>query len=173
MDYSIIDLTTKTVKYEHHPLVEILSKYDPKKYDRLNWDDYFISQALLTSFRSPSEKLQVGAIIVRDNRIITTGYNGYFPNAPHQSISVDDHEVNTVHAEQNALAEAAKRGVSVNGSIMYITHYPCINCAKMIIACGITQVKYLNDYKKDPITQELFGQMEILVSKHGSHFFDK
>src|SRR5438132_5375679 len=125
-----------------NPLLELLTKYQPRLYSRLSWDEYFISMALLTSFRSPSPKLQVGAVIIRDNRVISTGYNGYFPGVPHISINVEDKEQNTVHSEQNAIADAAKRGVSINQSTIYVTHYTCINCAKMIIASGIKEVKY-------------------------------
>lgn len=128
---------------------------------RLTWDGYFTSMAKLTSLRSPSNKLKVGAVIVKNNRVIATGYNGFFPGAPHESIEVNGHEVNTVHAEQNAIADAAKRGVPICDSTIYVTHYPCINCAKMIIASGIINVKYLSDYKNDPIVINMFNQLNI------------
>ncbi len=147
----------------YNPLIELLLTYKPNNYTRLSWDDYFISQAILTSFRSPSQKLQVGAVITLNNRIVSTGYNGYFSGAPHQSIHVDGHEINTVHAEQNAIADAAKRGVSINGATMYITHYPCLNCAKLIIASGIQHIKYLNDYHNDPVVQSLLDQLSIPI----------
>jgi len=149
-----------------NPLLEFLTKYQPSLYERLGWDDYFISLALLTSFRSPSPKLQVGAVITIDNRVIATGYNGYFPGAPHISINVDHRELNTVHAEQNAIADAAKRGASINQATIYVSHYPCLNCAKMIIASGVRTVKYLHDYKNDPITKDLFDQGQVTVTKY-------
>lgn len=151
---------------ESHPLIQTLCNYKPLEHKRLTWDDYFISHALMASFRSPSTKLQVGAVITKDNRVISTGYNGYFPGIPHISINVEGHEINTVHAEQNAIADAAKRGVSIDKSTIYVTHYPCINCAKMIIASGIKKVIYLNDYKNDPLTQKLFDQAEVSVTKY-------
>jgi len=153
---------------ELHPLIKLLINYEPSKHNRLSWDDYFISHALITSFRSPSPKLQVGAVITKNNRVISTGYNGYFPGVPHISININDHEVNTVHAEQNAISDAAKRGVSIDQSTMYVTHYPCINCAKIIIASGIKTVKYLNDYKNDPVAHKLFDQAEVNVIKLGN-----
>ena len=148
-----------------HPLIKLLSDYKPMQNARLTWPEYFISQALITSFRSPSKKLQVGAVIVKGNRVISTGYNGYFPGVPHISVHVENHEVNTVHAEQNAIADAAKRGVSIDQSTLYVTHYPCINCAKMIIASGIKTVVYLNDYKCDEITNQLFQEAEVNITK--------
>lgn len=146
-------------------LISLLDSFDKKENERLTWDGYFIAMAKLTSLRSPSQKLKVGAVIVLNNRIISTGYNGFFPGVPHKSIEVDGHEVNTVHAEQNAIADAAKRGVSINGSTIYVTHYPCINCVKMIIASGINKVKYLSNYKNDPIVADMFGQVNINVTK--------
>jgi dCMP deaminase len=131
---------------------------------RLTWDGYFTAMAKLTSLRSPSTKLKVGAVIVHNNRVIATGYNGFFPGVPHKSIEVNGHEVNTVHAEQNAIADAAKRGIAICGSTIYVTHYPCINCAKMIIASGIDHVKYLSDYKNDPIVGDMFNQLNINVT---------
>ncbi len=100
-------------------------------------------------------------MITKNNRVISTGYNGYFPGIAHKSIHSDGHEINTVHAEQNAIADAAKRGVSIDKSTIYVTHYPCINCAKMIIASGIRCVKYLND----PNSKLLFDQAEVAVIK--------
>ena len=77
------------------------------------------------------------------------------PNCDHKSIVINDHEQATVHAEQNAISDSAKRGVNVNGSTAYITHYPCINCFKILVASGIKEIKYLNDYKNDKIINEL------------------
>src|SRR4029079_15431089 len=102
------------VETQPHALISLLANYIPSKHERLSWDDYFICHALITSFKSPSPKLQVGAVITKNNRVISTGYNGYFAGAPHVSINVDNHEINTVHAEQNAIADAAKRGVSID-----------------------------------------------------------
>ena len=165
-----------------HPLVSILSQYHNDRHkenrilsmvnkcdSRLTWDDYFIAQALITSLRSPSEKHQVGSVITINNRVISTGYNGYFSGVEHVSIYKENHEINTVHAEQNAIADAAKRGVSIDQGTIYVTHYPCINCAKMIIASGIKCVIYLDEYKKDGITEKLFNQAEVYVKKYDAH----
>ena len=79
---------------------------------------------LATAERSPCHRLQVGCILVKDNRIISQGYNGFLPGCVHTSIVRDGHEQATVHAEQNAISDAARRGVAVQNSTIYITHYP-------------------------------------------------
>ena len=123
---------------------------------RLEWDDYFISIAFLISSRSPSNRLKVGSVIVKDNRIISAGYNGYPAGTPHVSIVRNNHEQNAIHSEQNAVSDAAKRGVSINNATIYVTHFPCINCAKTIISSGIKTVKYKEEYKHDILVDELF-----------------
>ena len=112
-------------------LLNDLSK-NHDSYRILSWDEYFISTALLLSCRSSCKRLHVGSVIVKNNRIISGGYNGFLPGAPHTSIIVDNHEIATVHSEQNAIADCANRGVSVKDATIYITHFPCVNCAKII-----------------------------------------
>ena len=91
---------------------------------------------------STCEKKHVGAIVVKDNRIITTGFNGSLPKAPHCEdvgcLLVDTKCVRTVHAEVNAVLQGAIQGVSVRGGTMYSTLYPCVPCAKVIVSVGIT-----------------------------------
>ena len=128
--------------------------------DRLSWDEYFMSVAFLISSRSTCERLHVGCVIVMDNRIISAGYNGFLPGAPHMSIIRNNHEQATVHAEQNAITDCASRGVSVKGGIAYITHYPCLNCAKILAAAGIKEIKYHTDYKNDQLVNEII-QLDI------------
>jgi dCMP deaminase len=135
--------------------------------NRIDWDDYFISTALLISCRSPCERLHVGCILVYNNRIISAGYNGFLPGALHKSIVMTEgshtHEQATVHAECNAIADCANRGVSTVGATAYITHYPCINCFKILVAAGIREIKYLHDYKNDLNVEQLIKSM---ISKH-------
>jgi len=133
--------------------------------NRSTWDEYFKKIVLVTKERSPCLRLQVGCILVKDNRIISQGYNGFLPNAPHISIIRDDHEMATVHAEQNAIADCAKRGVNCNESIAYITHYPCINCAKLLLASGIKVIKYIDDYKNDELVKHFCEQLNIIILK--------
>ena len=99
------------------------------------------------------------------NRIIAAGYNGFLPGAPHSSCVRDGHEVATVHAEQNAISDAARRGVSLNGATAYITHFPCINCAIIMIAAGIKRVKYLHDYSNDDLVLKLFEESGVEILK--------
>ncbi len=128
---------------------------------RLNWNEYFMSIALLISCRSPSQRLKVGSVIVKDNRIISSGYNGFPSGCEHLSIMKDGHEQNTIHAEQNAISDAARRGTSIENATMYITHFPCIHCTKYIISSGIKKVYYHKDYRNDELCIELLKQSSI------------
>ena len=133
--------------------------------NRPSWDEYFKEIVQVTSKRSPCHRLQVGCLLVRDNRIISQGYNGFLPGAPHESIVENNHEQATVHAEQNAVSDFAKRGVSCDGCTAYITHYPCINCFKIMAASGIREIKYINDYKNDKNVIKLSHLSNINISK--------
>ena len=133
--------------------------------DRLEWDEYFMSIALLASQRSPCKRLHVGSVIVKDNRLISMGYNGFIPGAPHISRIKDDHEQSIIHSEVNALSDCAKRGTSLSGAKIYVTHYPCINCFRSIAACGIKEIIYLYDYKNDEIVQQLALDSGIVIEK--------
>lgn len=142
-------------------LIELLSNIDTK----LSWDEYFISTALLLSSRSACKRLHVGCVIVKNNRIITAGYNGFLPGAPHKSIVIDNHEQATIHAEQNAITDCANRGVSVKDAVVYITHFPCINCAKILAASGVKEIKYLHDYKNSDIVYQILDGIKININK--------
>lgn len=136
---------------------------------RPDWDAYFMAAATLVSSRSACERLHVGCVIVSSgrhpNRLIAAGYNGFLPGAPHASMVRDGHEQATVHAEQNAVADAAKRGIPLEGAVAYVTHFPCVNCAKILASAGIGTVKYRNDYKNDPIALDLLTQAGVAVVK--------
>lgn len=138
--------------------------------ERLDWNDYFMALALLISSRSPSKRLKVGSIIVKDNRVISSGYNGFPSGCPHESIVRDGHEINTIHSEQNSISDAAKRGVAIENSTIYITHFPCIHCTKYIISSGIKKIIYLEEYRNDPIVLELCKQSNIEITKLISNF---
>lgn len=133
--------------------------------ERLSWDEYFSKIVKVTSERSPCERLQVGCLLVNDNRIISQGYNGFLPGCPHKSIVRDNHEQATLHAEQNALMDCAKRGVSCKGSTAYITHYPCIICCRLLLAAEIKEIKYLNDYKNDELVKTFTEQCNVYITK--------
>ena len=132
---------------------------------RISWQEYFSEIVLVTSKRSPCNRLKVGCLLVKDNRILSQGYNGFLPGCPHKSIVRDNHEQATIHAEQNTISDCAKRGVSSVDSNAYITHYPCINCCKLLLASGIKEIYYLEDYNNDPIVDELCSQLNIIIIK--------
>jgi dCMP deaminase len=140
-------------------LNDVIKTIDP----RLNWDEYFMSLAALVSARSPCSRLHTGCVIVSGeptpNRVISTGYNGFLPGAAHNSHIVDTgdgkHEMATVHAEQNAIADAARRGARVEGATAYTLNFPCINCTKVMVAAGIKVIKYHFDYNNGLHMNEL------------------
>ncbi len=136
---------------------------------RPSWDEYFMATSVLMASRSNCERLHVGCVIVtggdRKNRLVAAGYNGFLPGTPHVSRLREGREQATVHAEQNAIADAARRGSSVEGCIAYVTHFPCINCAKIMAAAGIAEVKYREDYQNDPLVLPLLVDAGVNVLK--------
>lgn len=133
--------------------------------DRPSWDNYFKEIVQVTSKRSPCNRLKVGCLLVLDNRIVSQGYNGFLPGCNHISIVRNGHEEATVHAEQNALCDCSKRGVSCKGSIAYITHYPCIICTRLLLASGIKEIRYINDYKNDDLVELFCSEMKVILKK--------
>lgn len=117
---------------------------------RPSWDEYFMEITFQVAKRSTCPRAAVGAVIVRDKRILTTGYNGSPRGQSHCTevgcLIVNDHCVRTLHAEQNAIIQGALHGVDVSHSTLYVTHQPCLSCAKMIINAGIERVVYGGDY---------------------------
>tara|TARA_Y100001958_G_C21193177_1_gene520990 strand:+ start:509 stop:982 length:474 start_codon:yes stop_codon:yes gene_type:complete len=132
---------------------------------RPSWDDYFAMMASLTSSRSACKRLHVGCTLVKDNRVIAQGYNGYLPGCEHKQMLRDGHEMATVHAEQNAISDCAKRGVSCNGATAYITHYPCLNCMKILCAAGIDNICYIDDYHNDDLVSYFSEQANVPIKK--------
>ncbi|MCG8401797.1 MAG: cytidine/deoxycytidylate deaminase family protein [Firmicutes bacterium] len=140
------------------------------------WDDYFMEITGVVAGRSTCLRRRVGAIIVRDNRILTTGYNG----APsglahchdigcvrqrHGVPSGERHELcRGLHAEQNALMQAAVHGISIAGGTFYVTHQPCVLCAKMMANCRITRVVYRGDYP-DPLALNMLKEAGIKLNR--------
>jgi dCMP deaminase len=128
-----------------------------------------MATALLMSSRSPCGRLHVGCVLVTGgehrNRIIAAGYNGFLPGAPHASRIRDGHEQATVHAEQNAITDAARRGISVDGATAYVTHFPCIHCAKILAASGVRAIKYHLDYHNDPLVLEVLRETRLALTQ--------
>lgn len=133
--------------------------------DRISWEKYFSELAWLVSKRSPCHRLHVGCVLVKDNHIISTGYNGFLPGAAHESIVVDGHEQATVHAEQNCIADCARRGVSTEGSIAWVTHFPCVGCFKSLVAAGVKEINYLEDYRNSEIVYKLREYSSVIITK--------
>lgn len=117
---------------------------------RPSWDDYFMGITQQVAQRGTCDRARVGAIIVKERRILTTGYNGAPAGLPHCDeighLMIGGHCVRTLHAEQNAIIQAALHGVSVAGGTIYVTHQPCLTCAKMIINAGLKRVVYAGQY---------------------------
>ncbi|MEA4902722.1 dCMP deaminase family protein [Desulfitobacterium sp.] len=128
---------------------------------RPSWDNYFMKMAQVVSERSTCLRRQVGAVIVKDKQLLSTGYNGSPTGLQHcaevgclrQKLNIPSGErteiCRAVHAEQNALVQAAKHGVEINGADLYTTYQPCVLCTKMIINAGIKRVIYANPYPDD------------------------
>jgi dCMP deaminase len=148
-----------------------------KKYIRPSWDEYFMKIAMLVSERSTCLRHHVGAIIVKDRRVLTTGYNGSAAgtkdclelgclrnqlNIP----SGERHEIcRAIHAEQNAIIQASRHGENVMDSIIYCTHSPCIICAKMIINAGIKKIITYSDYPDIGGVKDLLKEAGVQLVK--------
>jgi dCMP deaminase len=122
---------------------------------RLPWDAYFMQIATQVATRSTCDRKHVGAVIVRDKTILSTGYNGSVRGMPHCDdvghMMEDDHCVATVHAEANAIIQAAKNGTSIGGADIYVTASPCWNCFKLIANSGIKRIFYLEFYRDERV----------------------
>lgn len=118
---------------------------------RKPWDQYFMQIAVQVATRSTCDRKHVGAVIVRDKTILSTGYNGSVRGMPHCDdvghMMEDGHCVATVHAEANAIIQAAKNGTAIDGADIYVTASPCWNCFKLIANSGIKRVFYLEFYR--------------------------
>jgi len=141
---------------------------------RPSWDEYFMDIVELIKTRCTCLRRQVGALIVKDKRILATGYNGAPTGCSHCSDvgclrdklnvpSGQRHELcRAIHAEQNAIVQAAYSGTSVNGGTLYVTVQPCVMCAKMIINAGIKKVVFRGEYP-DELSMELLKEAGVRV----------
>ena len=118
---------------------------------RLPWDEYFMSIAQVVASRSTCDRKHVGAVIVRDRTILSTGYNGSVRGLPHCDevghLMENGHCVRTVHAEANAVAQAARNGVRIDGSEIYVTASPCWNCFRLLVNSGVRKIYYGEFYR--------------------------
>ncbi len=124
---------------------------------RVSWHEYFMNIAEQVATRSTCGRKHVGAVIVRDRTILSTGYNGSLRGAPHCDEAghdmENDHCVRTVHAEANAIAQAAKHGVRIDQAEIYVTASPCLTCFKLVANAGITKIYYKEFYRDERITE--------------------
>jgi dCMP deaminase len=127
---------------------------------RPDWDTYFIDIATVVATRSTCDRASVGAVIVRDKRILTTGFNGSPSGQPHCDevghLIIGGHCARTIHAELNAIIQAALHGISLRGATCYLTHFPCHGCAKALANAGVVRVVYKEGYRIDPNAEDVF-----------------
>ena len=142
--------------------------------DRISWDDYFVKMLDSVSERATCDRGKSSCIIVRDNQVLSTGYVGSVHGVEHcdevghlfiknykKDGTFSQHCIRTVHAEQNAVAHAAKKGISLNLGTAYITMEPCFSCAKLLIQSGILRIVCVNKYHDSENTRLLMKQKKI------------
>lgn len=152
------------------------AKNPTRKKARPSWEKFFLDLAQMVSTRSTCLRRQVGAVVVRDKRILATGYNGAPSGMAHcdqvgcirEQLKVpsgERHEIcRAIHAEQNAIIQAATFGVSLAGGTMYITHHPCVLCSKMIINAGIKNVVFLEGYP-DELSRQMLKEAKLKTTR--------
>ena len=136
---------------------------------RIDWDQYFMIQAALLASRSTCNRLSVGAVLVRDKRIIAGGYNGSVAGDAHcideGCYLRDGHCVRTIHAEMNALLQCAKFGISADGASIYVTDFPCLQCTKSLLQAGIKKIYYMRNYHNDDYAIRLLKRKKVAVEQ--------
>lgn len=143
---------------------------------RPSWEEYFMQITQVVASRSTCLRRKVGAAIVKDNRILATGYNGAPAGLAHcidrgcmrEKLGIPSgqrHELcRALHAEQNAIIQAAVHGIAIQGSVIYVTNQPCVMCSKMIVNAGIKKVIFAGDYP-DELSLEIFGEAKVELVK--------
>lgn len=146
---------------------------------RPDWDHYFMEMAEVAAKRSTCLRRQVGAVLVKDRRLLTSGYNGAPSRMAHcretgclrQQLNIpsgQQHEMcRGLHAEQNAIIQAALHGISINDSVLYVTHQPCVICTKMMINAGIKRV-IMKDAYPDELSEKMLREAGIVLQLIGS-----
>jgi dCMP deaminase len=158
-------------------------------YQRPSWDEYFMKIAEMVGTRGTCDRGRNGCVITRDKRLIATGYVGSPIGLPHcdevghemHTVTHDDgttsrHCIRTAHSEQNAICEAARMGIALEGSTLYVKMSPCYTCAKMIINSGIKRVVSAQDYHTDSRSKEIFkeaGVEYVLLSSEITKYEDQ
>ena len=136
---------------------------------RLDWEQYFMLQSIILSQRSTCDRANVGAVVVKDKRIIASGYNGSTNKEDHCDdeghYMRDGHCIRTVHAEVNAITQCSKFGMDTQGAEVYVTHFPCLNCTKTLIQAGIKKINYLTNYRVDDYALHLLNVADVEIKK--------
>jgi dCMP deaminase len=145
--------------------------------ERPSWDQYFLTITRQVAERSTCKRAKVGAVIVRDKNILATGYNGAPAGLAHctevgcliyqsktPSGEIEENCYRTIHAEINAIAQAAKNGVGIRDATIYVTHTPCIHCMKVLINTGIKQIFYEREYKANTV-RDLLASTDVVIKK--------
>ncbi len=137
-------------------------------YTRPTWDEYFLKLAMLASERATCPRMHCGCILVKDKNVVATGYNGSIPGDEHCEdvgcLVINNHCERTIHAEMNALTQAAKRGHSVDEATAYVTNMSCTNCAKALIAAGIKRIVIFSDFH-DTLAVDFFNKAGVKIDK--------
>lgn len=147
-----------------------------EQYQRPSWDDYFIEVSHAISKRATCDRGRAGCVIAKDNQLLVTGYVGSPAGLPHcddvghqmkkvihEDDSISQHCVRTVHAEQNAICQAAKRGIAIEGATLYCSMTPCRTCAMMLINCGIRRVVCEKKYHAGAESEAMFREAGIAL----------
>ncbi|MDO8513522.1 MAG: cytidine/deoxycytidylate deaminase family protein [bacterium] len=147
-----------------------------EKYNRPSWDEYFIEIQKIVATRATCDRGRSGCVIVKDRQILTTGYVGspkglphcddvghFYKKTIHDDGTITNHCVRTIHAEQNAICQAAKLGIPLEGATIYVRMEPCSVCAKQIINCGITRVVCEKHYHAAQDTIDIFRQAGVAL----------
>lgn len=150
------------------------NKSQKTKYRRPSWDEYFTDIMVAASKRATCDRGRASCVFVRNKQLLVTGYVGSpvgFPHCDqvghqmkkliHEDGHITEHCVRTVHAEQNAICQAAKRGVSLEGSTVYVNMTPCRTCAMLLINCGIERIYAVNKYHAGAESEEMFKKSGI------------
>jgi dCMP deaminase len=137
---------------------------------RPTWDEYFVEIARTVGTRATCPRMSVGCVLVREHRILTTGYNGAPRGVAHCTdagcILRDGHCVRATHAEANAIVQGALHGVGLQGATAYCTHQPCVGCSKLLISAGVAKIVYVDAYP-DAVATELLADAGVALVQFG------
>jgi dCMP deaminase len=163
-------------------------KTTKQSHTRPTWDEYFINLMEAVALRATCDRGRAAAIIVKDRRVLATGYVGSSVGMPHcdevghdmrktinDAGEIKEHCVRTIHAEQNAICQAAKFGTSIDGATIYTKMEPCATCAKMIVNCGIVKVVCQRRYHAAQDTRKIFrkAKVELVVLENEVEKYDR